>query len=324
MNWNLVSIAAAVVGPGLIIASRKSSKPIFDAEQLTTTAFIGYFMLLAGGWGVSSLFFNASDTFFVMTLVPALMAIAAKTRGYQAKANTKPLPDWAAFALANFAVLLAIGVLKQFIVEPLRVPSSSMRPNLIVGDFILTSKFSYGIRLPFSNQVILPIGNPARGDVMVFRYPNDPTTNFVKRVIGLPGDTVEYREKRLTVNGKAVPTQSDGEYSYIGDSGRPTTSKQFLEQLGTHRYPTLNLPLNPTLNPLAVQDFPGREKNCKYSFEGFACTVPAGHYLALGDNRDESADSRYWGFVPEKYIVGRAFLIGWSIGDFKRLGHQIN
>ena len=195
------------------------------------------------------------------------------------------------YAKAFFPVLLAVLVLRSFVAEPFRIPSASMVPTLEVGDFILVNKYAYGLRLPVVDRKVIALGAPQRGDVVVFRYPPDPSQDFIKRVVGLPGDEVEYRERAIFINGERVP-QQDGR-----------------ERLGTHEH---QLKLQPW-----VPDQPGR------------WVVPAGHFFVMGDNRDNSRDSRVWGFVPEANLVGRAFVVwmNWrpfaSMPRWDRIGQRI-
>lgn len=204
--------------------------------------------------------------------------------------------NWALeFARSFFPVLLAVLVLRAFVFEPFRIPSKSMVPTLLVGDFVLVSKFAYGLRLPVMHTKILSTGEPHRGDVVVFRYPNDPSVDYIKRIVGLPGDTVAYRNEQLYINGKPVPRKDLGIYDGP-DADVYDQMRLFMEQL-------------PGAKPhkmLHVVGRPGPQAQV---------TVPPGHYFAMGDNRDNSADSRIWGFVPEKNLVGRAFMI-WLSVDF--------
>ncbi|WP_307839043.1 signal peptidase I [Deefgea sp. CFH1-16] len=210
----------------------------------------------------------------------------------------------------------------RLLLSRFKIPSSSMRPGLVVGDFILVNKFSYGLRLPILNKVIVPVGEPERGDVMVFDYPDNPKIQYIKRVIGLPGDVIEYHGKKLTVNGKPVNTTAEGEHQYVENGVYLVNNQQFVEQLGQKQYKTLNMAEVPALNLREVGDFPFRE-NCSYDDSGFKCTVPQGQYFMMGDNRDHSADSRYWGFVPSENIVGKAFFVWMNFKHFDRIGTAI-
>jgi len=224
-------------------------------------------------------------------------------------------PLWVEWGASFFPVILIVFVLRSFLFEPFKIPSGSMIPTLLVGDFILVNKFTYGVRLPVINKKIIDINSPQRGDVMVFRYPEDPSLDYIKRVVGVPGDTVSYQNKRLTINGKAVPTQKTSDYLH---PERLYYSEQILEKLSDFEHRALN----DTDAPAFIQDaarFPHRE-NCTYNAAGVSCKVPAGHYFMMGDNRDNSRDSRAWGFVPEENIVGKAFFIWLNFSDFSRIG----
>ena len=224
-------------------------------------------------------------------------------------------PWWLEYSASFFPVILVVFVVRSFVVEPFKIPSGSMVPTLLVGDFILVNKFDYGIRLPITNTKITE-GRPLeRGDVVVFRYPKDESVDYIKRVIGLPGDTVAYQDKQLTINGQPVPETPLPDYL---DEERLGYAKQFEENLDGRKNAILN---NPAVPPFIVgaEDYPYRD-NCTYNARGVICKVPPGHYFMMGDNRDNSADSRYWGFAPDKNIVGRAFFIWMNFSNLKRIG----
>ena len=224
-------------------------------------------------------------------------------------------PTWVEYSGSFFPVILLVFVLRSFLFEPFKIPSSSMVPTLQIGDLILVNKFTYGIRLPVLNKKIIEINNPQRGDVMVFKYPKDTSLDYIKRVVGVPGDKVVYRNKKLSVNGRDLPYQQLPDYL---DEETLTYSKQFEENLTGISHRILNDERAPSYVP-NPDAFP-RKELCSYNSEGFACTVPAGHYFMMGDNRDNSLDSRYWGFVPDEYIVGRAFFVWMNLGNLKRIG----
>ena len=224
-------------------------------------------------------------------------------------------PWWLEYSASFFPVILVVFVVRSFVVEPFKIPSGSMVPTLLVGDFILVNKFDYGIRLPIINTKITE-GRPLqRGDVVVFRYPKDESVDYIKRVIGLPGDVVAYQDKQLTINGKPVPETPLPDYL---DEERLGYAKQFEENLEGRKNAILN---NPAVPPFIVgaEDYPYRD-NCSYNARGVICKVPPGNYFMMGDNRDNSADSRYWGFAPDKNIVGRAFFIWMNFSNLKRIG----
>ncbi|MEO7393063.1 MAG: signal peptidase I [Ramlibacter sp.] len=224
-------------------------------------------------------------------------------------------PWWLDWTAGLFPVILAVFVLRSFLFEPFKIPSGSMIPTLLIGDLILVNKFTYGLRLPVVNVKLTNGTPPKRGDVMVFRYPPKPSLDYIKRVVGVPGDEVAYLDKKLTINGQPVPKAAVGDFF---DEDVTLYFKQFGEVLGDKHHRILNDANRPAFIP-GAEDFPFKE-NCRYSVEGVVCKVPEGHYFMMGDNRDNSLDSRYWGFVPDRNIVGKAFFIWMNFGSFKRIG----
>ena len=233
----------------------------------------------------------------------------------EASDNLLRQPWWLDWTAGLFPVLLVVFVLRSFLFEPFKIPSGSMVPTLRIGDLILVNKFHYGIRLPVLNTKVIDNNEPQRGDVMVFRYPPQPNLDYIKRVVGLPGDEVSYLNKQLRINGELVAQQPLSDFF---DNDDMRYSMQFEAQLGGKQFRFLNDENRPAFVP-GASDFAGRE-NCNYSAQGVVCTVPAGHYFMMGDNRDNSLDSRYWGFVPEANIVGRAFFVWMNFSDLGRIG----
>jgi len=227
-------------------------------------------------------------------------------------------PLWVEWGATFFPVLLLVFVLRSFIFEPFRIPSGSMIPTLLPGDFILVNKYTYGLRLPVLNRKIISVNKPQRGDVMVFRYPVNPAQDYIKRVIALPGDEIAYENKRLSINGVRVPVQRIADYLH---PERLYYSEQYYEKLNNYGHNILNDSgssgniYNPQLLAGPRGTLP-QGKNCAYSDKGLTCKVPKGHYFVMGDNRDNSRDSRFWGFVPDENIVGKAFYIWMHIESF--------
>ena len=224
-------------------------------------------------------------------------------------------PWWLDWTAGLFPVILFIFILRSFLYEPFKIPSGSMIPTLWVGDLILVNKFHYGVRLPVVNTKITQGTPVARGDVMVFKYPPRPSVDYIKRVVGIPGDEIAYLNKKLTINGQAVPTEAVPEFF---DESVMRYSKQFQEKLGPKTHNLLVDDDRPAFIP-GAEDFPFKER-CNYTVEGVTCRVPEGHYFMMGDNRDNSLDSRYWGFVPDANIVGKAFFVWMNFGNLGRIG----
>lgn len=233
----------------------------------------------------------------------------------QARAQLLAQPWWLDWTAGLFPVILAVFLLRSFLFEPFKIPSGSMIPTLLVGDLILVNKFHYGIRLPVINTKITEGTPPQRGDVMVFRYPPKPSLDYIKRVVGVPGDEVSYLNKRLSING--VPVESHQIADFFDEESMRYT-KQYEEKLGAQSHRLLINDDRPAFIP-GASEFPNRE-NCRYSVEGVVCKVPPGHYFMMGDNRDNSLDSRYWGFVPDQNIVGRAFFVWMNFSSLSRIG----
>lgn len=258
---------------------------------------------------------NFALILFILLLVSGALWTADHFVFRQRRAPDAKEPLWVEWGASFFPVILIVFVLRSFVVEPFKIPSGSMIPTLLVGDFIAVNKFTYGIRLPVINKKIIDLNSPQRGDVVVFRYPPDPSLDYIKRIVGLPGDRVAYLNKRLTINGKPVPLEKTGEYL---DAERMFYTPKFNEKLGEVEHMLLIEEDTPAFVPHVMQ-FPDRDK-CLYNSEGVVCEVPQGHYFVMGDNRDNSQDSRVWGFVPDENLVGKAFWVWFNFSDLKRIG----
>jgi signal peptidase I len=258
---------------------------------------------------------NFALILFVLLLFTGAFALADGVYFSKQRRKDDKEPWWIEYPKSFFPVILVVFLLRSFLVEPFKIPTGSMVPTLLVGDFILVSKFAYGIRLPLVNKKIVGIGDPHRGDVMVFRFPEDPSIDYIKRVVGIPGDQIVYENKRLSINGVPQPHKQIADYL---NRERVHYSAQFEETLGGVEHAILQEGDAPAAIPF-TRPFPFRE-NCNYNAEGVRCTVPPGHYFVMGDNRDNSADSRVWGFVPDENIVGKAFFIWFNFNELSRIG----
>lgn len=271
------------------------------------------------------------DFDFNLILVPATLFFIAvwlldkfvfKQRATKGRGNENFIITW---AYDFWPVLAVVMVLRSFLYEPFNIPSDSMVPTLETGDFILVNKFEYGVRLPIINSKIIDVGSPERGEVAVFRYPPQPSISYIKRIVGLPGDHIVYDHGQLSINGEKV-IKTPIQFSREKDNLDTPTSIYHQETLGAHTFTMRELE---GVNVARQAPFLNYVDNGKYSAENglyWEVKVPEGHYFAMGDNRDQSADSRFWGFVPEQNLTGRAFYIwmhkepGFNLPSFSRNG----
>ncbi|HSI43829.1 MAG TPA: signal peptidase I [Methylotenera sp.] len=219
------------------------------------------------------------------------------------------------YAKSFFPVILVVFMVRSFIVEPFKIPSGSMMPTLLSGDFILVNKFTYGLRVPLLNNTFFEMNHPKRGDVFVFHYPPEPSTDYIKRVVGLPGDKIRYQDKHLIINGKPLAVEDAGDYEYVMSGLNIVVARKYSEQLGDVKHDILVHDVIGNYEPDTIgAKFANNEE----------IEVPAGHYLAMGDNRDNSSDSRVWGFVPENNLVGKAFFIWMNFDKGSRIGNSVH
>jgi signal peptidase I len=241
----------------------------------------------------------------VLTLISGIVVALDKFAWKTSEKDSREKPDakdiLVEYSRSFFPVLLFVLVVRSFVFEPFRIPSGSMMPTLLEGDFIFVKKYAYGLRLPVTETKVIETGEPRRGDVVVFRLPSDPSVNYIKRVVGLPGDTIVYERQRLTINGKLVDLQLSDDKSW----GAPV----YVEDLDGRMHDIL------VMSP-------------EYSTRDNTYRVPEGHYWMMGDNRDRSKDSRFIGAIPEEYLVGEAVriwmhFVPWNMPDWGRIGTKI-
>ncbi len=304
---NYLFIAIALVG-ALMLLQRKLSFGLFvfaeiilvglwlvKTDQIPFAAFMLMVLLITGGvWLADSLFFKRGRI----------------ARGGKNAAE----PEVLEYAKSFFPVILAVFLIRSFLVEPFKIPSGSMMPTLLAGDFILVNKFDYGLRTPITNKTFIEMHHPKRGDVVVFHFPPNPSIDYIKRVIGLPGDKISYKDKQLTINGQVQSMRYLAAYEYEMPGLNMVTARREQEQLGDVSHNVLIHDINGEYAPDSVGNKLANNEEI---------TVPAGHYFAMGDNRDNSSDGRVWGFVPENNLVGKAFFIWFNWDELKRIGSTV-
>ncbi|MFT3905739.1 MAG: signal peptidase I [Steroidobacteraceae bacterium] len=287
------------------------------SERLDFSLVLIIVVLVSGVvWGLDRLFLEGAR------------ARAAAAAGQPA--SSQPLPVTVDYARSFFPVALIVLLVRSFIFEPFRIPSDSMMPTLLDGDFIVVNKYAYGLRLPILGTRLAGSGEPQRGDVVVFRYPPDPAVNYIKRVVGLPGDKVQVINDQLIINGQPIPLTEDASRY---DDGCYHNMRQSTELIGAHTHRVLSC-RSPEALAAPVTSSCKRQLERNYQCEESGLSdipdsgdtavieVPAGHYLMIGDNRDNSSDGRYFGFVPENYLIGKATRI-WFNWDLQRAGGPI-
>jgi signal peptidase I len=336
MNWELIGWLALAASGLVILASffmgraRAGTAPVVPAGAAPEPHPIHAWLEIA--WPVFFIAIMGMLTLKEVMGFPAVLLLATVLTGIVWVVDALALKKWRAnkstepvvveMARSFFPVILIVFVLRSFLYEPFKIPSESMVPTLVVGDFILVNKFTYGVRLPVINKKIVDVDLPKRGDVMVFRYPENTSLDFIKRVVGIPGDKIVYRNKRLTINDQPVPTEQLDSQTRVDDKLAFQSYDVIREKLGEKMHTSYLDPRAQGVRLGGVREFPNRA-NCAYNDDQMTCTVPAGHYFMMGDNRDNSEDSRYWGFVPEANIVGKAVLIWMNFGSMKRVGTSI-
>ena len=348
LSWLALPIGLIVIADDWFIRPRRqiaaSPQPPVDPPLMRTAymllpLLIGAAvlrLLLAERLDFSAVLFGITAITGVAWLLDAVLLRPRRARAARAAGKDPaliPEPGTVDYARSFFPVALVVLVLRSFIFEPFRIPSDSMMPTLLDGDFIIVNKYAYGLRLPVLNRKIIPVGEPQRGDVVVFRYPRDPSVNYIKRLVGLPGDHVEVRRDRITINGKPVPFKIIAPYN----DGCYINMQLAEEHIGAHIHQSMLCPVPLFPSPVTPAGCNRSESRGYYcGTDGgaagsgltvdpsgeppaFQTDVPPGSYFMMGDNRDNSEDGRVWGFVPEDNLVGKATRI-WFNWDLKRTG----
>jgi signal peptidase I len=347
LSWLALPIGLLVIADDWFFRSRRQiaaspqppvDPPLMRTAYLLLPLFIGAAvlrLLLAERLDFSSVLFGITALTGVIWLLDVALLRPRRARAARAAGKDPaliPEPGTVDYARSFFPVALVVLVLRSFIFEPFRIPSDSMMPTLLDGDFIIVNKYAYGLRLPVINRKVIPVGSPQRGDVVVFRYPRDPSVNYIKRLVGLPGDHVMVRSDRITINGQPVPFKIIAPYN----DGCYINMQLAEEHIGNHVHQSMlcPVPLFPSpVTPAGCNRSESRGYYCGGDEAGggptvdamagdapaFETTVPPGSYFMMGDNRDNSEDGRVWGFVPEDNLVGKATRI-WFNWDLKRTG----
>lgn len=328
------AIGAIIVGAVMLFSGSKQRTA--EGEWGSALQW-GYLLVMIGVFGVLSTVLAWSFTAVLLVFTLFTGAVWAWAKAARKDKNVLDNNHFRDYMSGFFPIIAVVFVLRTFVAEPFQIPSSSMRPNLVKGDFILVNKFAYGIRIPVLNTVAIPTGQVERGDVAVFNFPVDTKVNYIKRIVAVGGDTIEYKDKILTVNGKAEQDTLLDTHQYFDDV-KPEIireAERFQAAFENKSFEVLKVSGVPSIDPdaffkyqqeLAASGF-GNDwlQHCEFAENGsaFRCKVPEGKYFAMGDNRDNSADSRYWGFVDDNLIVGKAFFIWMNFGDFGRIGKSI-
>lgn len=318
-QWFYLGLVAIVFGAFLIYKARGNNH--------SKTMENGYFIFILGLVAIIAEWTDFATVLLLLVLLAGAILLLNWALLSRRRKKDAELAHYVHYAREFFPVVLIVWVLRAFLFEAYQIPSSSMRPDLIVGDFILVNKFTYGIREPFTNKVLIEVNKVKRGDVIVFKDQYVRNRDLIKRVVGVGGDKIAYYNKRLTINGQPLAYTDNGTYDYMEniapDMTKNITNARFVENLSGVKHSIITYDQVPTLFFSQVRDFKDRA-NCTYQGDdGFTCTVPKGKYFMMGDNRDNSLDGRYWGFVPEEAILGKAIYVWLNLHDLSRIGTKI-
>lgn len=337
MSNTLFYICIALFVGGLGLSFTADKKRNAETGEWSANIQWGLLAVIVGLFGILAKFMSFTAVLLIFTVGTLIFWMMNKINKKNHKENA-----FTDYLGSFFPIVLIVFLLRTFIAEPFVIPSSSMRPGLVPGDFVLVKKFSYGVRTPIINNVLIPTGKIEQGDVVVFNYPPNPDINYIKRIVAVGGDTVEYRDKILKINGKIANDTASGSSSFPQDGTPfPIPVEQFKETLNGKDFDIFQITTNPTYSysgicrnadgtPIPPELCQSFVENCEHSEDdsGFTCKVPQGKYFAMGDNRDNSSDGRYWGFVDDKYVVGKAWFVWLSANgitdiNFKRIGTTV-
>ncbi len=302
-KWFYLGIIAVILGIGLIVLANNQVK----SKKMEN----GYFLIIIGLVGIISEWTDFATVLFIFVLISGFILFLKKISVIKVINNN--IPHYLYYAKEFFPIVLVVWLLRAFLFEAYQIPSSSMRPDLTVGDFVLVNKYTYGIREPFTNKVLIDINLIKRGDVVVFKDQQVRNRDLIKRVVAIGGDTIHYKNKKLSINNIDISYEAMESYIYsdsFPNIGEITFNTQiYIENLFGVKHPIITWDKVPSLDIQNVSEFKNKS-NCKYvSNDEFSCTVPVGEYFMMGDNRDNSLDSRYWGFVPNNAILGKAIYV---------------
>jgi signal peptidase I len=311
LHYFILGIIIVTVASGLIYKWRNHD---YKYKPLNNS----YFLLVIGLVVALLEFFDFADVLFVIFVLIALTIVFDKL---VYKSNKQKKSHFIDFAYDFYWIVFLVWILRAFLFEAYLIPSSSMVPSLLAGDFILVNKFKHGIKMPLGNFELIKLKPIARGEVLVFKDPNTRNRDLIKRVVAIPGDEIAYLDKKLYINKVPINMEYKDVYQYQEDTsttgGVSISADRYTEELMGVTHDIILWNERPTIINDQVENFTGKD-NCVYTFNGFSCHVPAHKYFMMGDNRDNSFDSRYWGFVSEQAVLGQATIVIANLKDMSR------